>query len=63
MHIKTKMVSCHTADTKPVKHEVNGTMILPPLVFPGFEYFAQMDGQVEYLESLRTLSLILHLWL
>jgi hypothetical protein len=32
--IKTKSVSCHTADTKPVKQEVNRTMILPLLVFP-----------------------------
>jgi hypothetical protein len=23
----------HTADSKPVKQEVNGTVILPPLVF------------------------------
>jgi hypothetical protein len=30
-----KIVSCHTADSKPVKQEVNGTVILPPLVFPG----------------------------
>ncbi len=35
MQIKTKIVSCHTADSKPVKPEVNGTVILPPLVFPG----------------------------
>jgi hypothetical protein len=27
--------SCHTADSKPVKMEVNGTVILPPLVFHG----------------------------
>ncbi len=33
--IKTKIVSCHTADSKPVKQEVNSTVILPPLVFPG----------------------------
>jgi hypothetical protein len=33
--IKTKIVGCHTADSKPVKQEVNGTVILPPLVFPG----------------------------
>ncbi len=33
--IKTKIVSCHTADSKPVKQEVNGTVILPTLVFPG----------------------------
>jgi hypothetical protein len=25
---------CHTADSKLVKQEVNGTMIHPPLVFP-----------------------------
>jgi hypothetical protein len=27
------MVSCHTADSKPVKQEVNCTVIFPPLVF------------------------------
>ncbi len=31
---KTKIVSCHTADSKLVKEEVNSTVILPPLVFP-----------------------------
>ncbi len=35
LQIKTKNVSCHTADSKPVKQEVNCTVILPPLVFPG----------------------------
>ncbi len=34
MQIKTKIVSCHTADSKPVRQEVNGKVILPPLVFP-----------------------------
>ena len=34
LQIKTKNVSCHTADSKPVKQEVNSTVILPPLVFP-----------------------------
>jgi hypothetical protein len=34
LQIKTKIVSCHTADSKPVKQVVNGTVILPPLVFP-----------------------------
>ncbi len=33
-HIKTKIASCHTADSKPDKQEVTGTVILPPLVFP-----------------------------
>jgi hypothetical protein len=34
LQIKTKIVSCHTAKSKPVKQEVNGTMILPPLLLP-----------------------------
>jgi len=34
LRIKTKIASCHTADSKPVKQEVNSTVILPPLVFP-----------------------------
>jgi hypothetical protein len=35
LQIKTNIVSSHTADSKPVKQEVNGTVTLPPLVFPG----------------------------
>jgi hypothetical protein len=38
LQIKTKIVSCHTADSKPVKQEVNGTVILPPLVFPACSF-------------------------
>ena len=38
MQIKTKKFSCHKADSKPVKQEVNGTVILPPLVFPGLSH-------------------------
>jgi hypothetical protein len=34
LKIKTKIVSCHTADSKPVEQEVNSTKILTPLVFP-----------------------------
>jgi hypothetical protein len=34
MQIKIKIVGSHTADSKPVKQEVKGTVILPPLVFP-----------------------------
>jgi len=30
-----KNKNCYTADSKPVKQEVNGTVIFPPLVFPG----------------------------
>ncbi len=36
LQIKTKIVSFHTANSKPVKQEVNSTVILPPLVFPGW---------------------------
>ncbi len=35
LQIKTKIVCCHTANSKLVKQEVNGTVILPPLVFSG----------------------------
>ncbi len=38
LQIKTKIVTCHTADSKPVKQEGNSTVILPPLVFPGLSY-------------------------
>jgi hypothetical protein len=31
--IKTKIVSSHRVDSKPVNQEVIGTVILPPLVF------------------------------
>jgi hypothetical protein len=34
MQMKTKIVNCHTADSKPVKQEVNSTVILSSLVFP-----------------------------
>jgi len=34
LQTKTKIVCCLTADSKPVKQEMNGTMTLPPLVFP-----------------------------
>jgi hypothetical protein len=33
LQIKRKIISCHTAGSKPVKQEVNSTVILPPLVF------------------------------
>jgi len=39
LQIKTKIFSSHTADSKPVKQEVNSTVILPPLVFPGWAVF------------------------
>jgi hypothetical protein len=39
------MVSFHTADSKPDKQEVNGTMILPPLAFLG-ESLKVVKGRV-----------------
>ncbi len=38
LQIKTKIVSCNIANSKPVKQEVNGILIRPPLVFPGQTY-------------------------
>ncbi len=36
LQIKMKIVRSHTTDSKLVKQEVIGTVILPPLVFPAF---------------------------
>jgi hypothetical protein len=44
LQIETKIVSSHAADSKPVKQEVNGTVILPPLVFPGFTWFLLLSS-------------------
>jgi hypothetical protein len=38
------MFSSHTADSKPVKQEVNGTVIFPPLVFPGSPHYPKVGG-------------------
>jgi hypothetical protein len=35
LQIKTNIVSNHAANSKPVKQEVNGAVILLPLEFPG----------------------------
>jgi hypothetical protein len=51
LQIKTKIVSIHTADSKPVKQEVNGTVILPPLVFPG-----KCITRIELLQGQKTCS-------
>ncbi len=47
MQIKTKVVSCHTADSKPVKQEVNGTVILPLLVFPDLVFIVDVVSHVQ----------------
>jgi hypothetical protein len=51
LQIKTKIVSCQTADSKPVKQEVNGTVILPPLVFPGSTIAKKL---IHFFQSSRT---------
>ena len=38
------MVNCHTADSRPVKQEVNSTKKLPPLVFPGKAFIVLAQG-------------------
>ena len=45
MQINTKIVSCHTPDSKSVKQEVNGTVILPPLVFLAVIYTKDMEEE------------------
>ena len=50
------MVSCHTADSKPVKQEVNGTVILPPLVFPALRKLLDLREVTESWESSSTLG-------
>ncbi len=47
LQIKTKIVSSNTADSKPVKQEFNGTVILPPLVFPALPYYSGMPSETE----------------
>ncbi len=44
--MKTKIVSCHTSDSKPVKQEVNGTVIL--LAFPGLTNSTNAEAAVTF---------------
>ncbi len=46
LQIKTKIVSSYTADSKPVKQEVNSTLILPPLVFPDCDICSSLMGML-----------------
>ncbi len=56
LQMKTKMVSCHTTDSKPVKQEVNGAVILQnvsevSLTVTKLLYdnsFLQKDGKVRH---------------
>jgi hypothetical protein len=53
LQIKTKIIRCHTADSKPVKQEVNGTVILPPLISPALRN-NQISLQMTALKKLNT---------
>ncbi len=46
LQIKTKTVYCHTANSKPVKQVVNGTVILPPFSIPCFLPADLSEGRV-----------------
>jgi len=52
--IKTKILSCHKADSKPVKQEVNSTVILPPLVFPGVNIQSDYSYRVPHVIVVKT---------
>ncbi len=62
LQIKTKIFSCHKADSKPVKQEVNGTVILPLLVFPGPLESDKQEGTSMTSVQQRPAQLRLHYW-
>jgi hypothetical protein len=39
-----KIVSYHTTNSKPVEQEVNSTVILPPLILPGYSFKFLVTG-------------------
>ncbi len=48
LQIKTKIVSSHTADSKPVKQEVNCTVILPSLILPALDVLWSINSKLAY---------------
>ncbi len=52
-----KIVSCHTADSKPVKQEVSGTVILPLLVFLGKPQMSIVEASVSKLTMRNAMQL------
>jgi len=48
LQITTNIVSNHAADSKPVKQEVNGTVILPPLEFPASAFLPRSACRALY---------------
>jgi hypothetical protein len=51
LQIKTKIVSCHKADSKPVKQEVNGT-VTSPFIIPWLHLQEQVLPQVTKISAL-----------
>jgi hypothetical protein len=47
LQIKTKIASSHAANSKPVKLEVSGIVILPPVAFPVLTLFCE---QVHFID-------------
>jgi hypothetical protein len=50
------MVSCRTTDFKPVKQEVNSTVMLPPLVFPGITCSFMMTVDLRFDEQIKAVD-------
>ncbi len=53
LQTKTKIVSCLTAHSKPVKQEVNSTVMLPTLVFPAQGHYNRYPSTEPCTSSLR----------
>jgi hypothetical protein len=47
LQLKTKIVRFYTANSKPVKQEVDGTVILLPLVFPAGRLASRGKGAID----------------
>ncbi len=52
-----KIVNCYTADSKPVKQEVSGTVILPLLVFLGKPQMSIVETSVSKLTMRNAMQL------
>jgi hypothetical protein len=52
LQIKTKIVGCHTADSKSVKQGVNITVNFPLLVFPGLAYKSESKLTPKFISGL-----------
>ncbi len=51
LQIKTQIVSWQTADSKPVKQDVNSTVTLPSLVFPEISIILVLTNQMFHFQK------------